>query len=392
MMFSSTGVTGWARTMSNECGESRRAREISSWTLDALETPPALGSACRWQGAIADVLRDEPAPEETGATPYERAGCAPAPPPRHGPKPPARRTDPVNETPRRFVLPEAACTDVKPILARFAPRKPDHADAPRVQTPASKGAPSRPAVEAAIPVDPPGKPAPHAVVPTPPEEPCQRRASSRATAAMTAKSDPIGAAQPEEAAARPESIAARIESAFRSRIDGPSATRDLLEAAAAINRRTGASEARDLASEPPADLPPAPHRQASGAAPASSPTAAPASAPTSAPPAPPNEPAPLHPIGVATRATSPSPDMQINAAADVAGSVTRIAPPLGVPSPPPLVPQKIATPPAVGLAAPLTRLATLPEDPETQEEDLGALASQIQEILRREARRHGISL
>ena len=95
-------------------------------------------------------------------------------------------------------------------------------------------------------------------------------------------------------------------------------------------------------------------------------------------------------MGLSSRDSAPAPDVSVSVVGEGAGSLTRISPPQATPSLPPLMPEKVVQPPAHGLAGPVTRLMTRPEDAEP--EDLNALAEKISLILQEEARRHGIKL
>ncbi len=104
------------------------------------------------------------------------------------------------------------------------------------------------------------------------------------------------------------------------------------------------------------------------------------------------EPAPSRHVGLASRDSAPASDVGISVLPRLAGSASRVSPPVGTPALPPLVPHAIAQPPASGLSAPLLRQATRPEDPDADPGDTDRLADDIRRILRDEARRHGIAL
>jgi hypothetical protein len=383
MMFPTAGVSGWARAVSQACGRARRPQETSSWTADALEAGPRFGAGCDWRRAIEDVLGETKRSEGEAAMPERTASCAPQQPvPAAVPEPVDSPVPGRQQAPGRVTLPEAGCDAVKPILSRFAP-KPEPAPRVRKETPSPEKA-AKSKGDTATPPEFERRRKPAAAVPVAeqPVEPCQRAAASRVTASFAAAST---AAEPKvRSEARLGTVSSEIEGAFRRRLDGAAVPREVLDAAIARAARQLPENAGRAnvprAKEPPPAARTERVRETSERQPPAERFAAA------------EGPQPLYPVGVATRATSPAPDMQINSATDVAGSVTRVSPPSGVPAPPPLVSSTIATPPAIGLVAPLTRLATQPEDVEAEEEDLTVLAGQIQEILRREARRHGIHL
>lgn len=101
---------------------------------------------------------------------------------------------------------------------------------------------------------------------------------------------------------------------------------------------------------------------------------------------------PLRPVGLATPDSAPAPDGPVSAMPSIAGSVSRIAPPSGTPSLPPLVPRAISQPPALGLTGPALRHATRAEDPDVDLEETARLADRLRRLLRDEARRQGIAL
>jgi hypothetical protein len=101
---------------------------------------------------------------------------------------------------------------------------------------------------------------------------------------------------------------------------------------------------------------------------------------------------PLRPLGLASPDSAPAPQVPVSVTSSPAGSASRVAPPTGAPSLPPLIPTAIVQPPALGVSAPSLRQATRPEDPDVEDDDHSALADRIRCILRGEARRHGLTL
>lgn len=179
-----------------------------------------------------------------------------------------------------------------------------------------------------------------------------------------------------------------VQSAMRQALGGERAPAEVLTS---LTRRSP--------ERPPAPAP-VPHlrgEQAVGAGDAG--TAAPGRIRAGAPaerepsvPRPPADEVPLHPMGLASRESMPAPDAAVSVVAAAAGSATRVFPPQATPSMPPMLPEKVAQPPAYGLAGPVTRIMTRPEDASEQPDDLGALAGKIKLILVEEARRHGIAV
>jgi hypothetical protein len=97
-------------------------------------------------------------------------------------------------------------------------------------------------------------------------------------------------------------------------------------------------------------------------------------------------------MGLASERTMPAPDSGISVSSSGLGSLSRVFPPQATPSMPPLIPDKITQPPAYGIAGPVTRLMTRPEDLPAPPDDLDALAEKIRIILQEEAQRHGIAV
>ena len=98
----------------------------------------------------------------------------------------------------------------------------------------------------------------------------------------------------------------------------------------------------------------------------------------------------LHPTGLPTSDTMPAPDAAVGVVRGSRDSFSRVQPPQGAPSLPPLIPDRVSRPPSYGVGAVLLRQGARAEEADT--EGMEALAERIRRIMCEDARRHGLNV